>query len=292
MDARVITATLGGSWRGGYGTAACPVCQPERRRDQDALTLADGDGRLLAHCKRAGCAFADILAAAGLRSGASRAPDPGDMARRRAEQQAEATKREAQALRLWRETLPINGTLAETYLRGRGITCDLPDTLRFHGACWHGPTARRLPAMVARVDGSERFAVHRTWLRPDGSGKAAVTPAKAMLGATAGGAVRLAGGPGALAVAEGIETALALACGLLRGRPAIWAALSTSGMVTLNLPPDPGRLIVATDGDPAGHEAGHKLATRAAALGWRVSLLPAPEGKDWADIVAAKGGAA
>ena len=53
-----------------------------------------------------------------------------------------------------------------------------------------------------------------------------------------------------------------------------------------------GRLTVATDGDEAGRAAGHALAERAAALGWAVSLLPAPDGRDWNDILAMKGAVA
>jgi hypothetical protein len=79
--------------------------------------------------------------------------------------------------------------------------------------------------MVALVEGSDAFAVHRTYLLPDGSGKAAIDPDKMMLGAVAGGAVRLTDGPGGLVVAEGIETALSLACGLLSG-PARYGRLS------------------------------------------------------------------
>jgi hypothetical protein len=172
------------------------------------------------------------------------------------------------------------------------ITCDLPDTLRFHPACWHGPTAKRYPAMVALVEGGDAFAVHRTYLLPDGSGKAAIEPAKMMLGTVAGGAVRLTDGPGGLVVAEGIETALSLACGLLSGPARIWAALSTSGMQALRLPDIPDRLTIAPDGDPAGKAAAHALAERATALGWQVSLLPAPDGRDWNDILAMKGEAA
>lgn len=49
-DARTLTLARGGRWHGRYGTVPCPICQPEARRGQDALTLADGrDGRLLAH---------------------------------------------------------------------------------------------------------------------------------------------------------------------------------------------------------------------------------------------------
>lgn len=291
-DARDLTRMLGGKWHGRYGTAPCPVCQSEGRKGQNALTLSDGgDGRLLAHCKKSGCGFADILAAAGVFPGGYAPPDPAAIARREAEQQAEAEKRARQALALWREARPIGGTAAERYLRGRGIICDSPDTLRFHPSCWH-PSAKRFPAMVARVDGAERFAVHRTYLREDGSGKAPVEPAKAMLGAVAGGAVRLVEAQGSLAVAEGVETALSLACGLLREPAAIWAALSTSGLRGLHLPPAPGRLTIAPDSDDAGRAAANALAERAHALGWQVSLLPAPNGRDWNDVLTMKGDAA
>ncbi|OWU70505.1 DUF7146 domain-containing protein [Marinibacterium profundimaris] len=286
-DARDLTLTLGGRWYRSYGTAPCPVCQPEGKKTQTALTLADGNSGLLLNCKRAGCDFRDILAAAGVSPGDYSPPDPATLAQRWAEEQVEAEKKERRALALWNEALPIGGTLAEVYLRQRrGITCALPDTLRFHPDCWH-PTAKRFPAMLAQVDGAKRFAMHRTYLRPDGSGKADVKPDKAMLGATAGGAVRLTEAQGQLVVAEGIETALSLACGLLRAPATIWAALSTSGIRGLHLPDRPGRLTIATDSDDegAGKEAGHALAETAHALGWQVSLLPAPEGRDWNDIL-------
>jgi hypothetical protein len=110
-----------------------------------------------------------------------------------------------------------------------------------------------------------------------------------MLGATSGGAVKLTVGQGPLVVAEGIETALSLASGVLRDPATIWAALSTSGMRELNLPAVPGHLIVASDGDSAGWEAAQALATRASALGWQVSLLPAPDDQDWSDVLMMKG---
>jgi hypothetical protein len=260
-----------------------------------ALSLSDGiGGRLLATC-HAGCNFADILNA--LRElglvegrGQSLSPDPMLTERLRAEKQADADKRAARARKLWMETHPIGGTLAETYLRSRGITCLLPDTLRFHPACWH-VTAQRFPAMVSLVEGGAGFAVHRTYLRPDGSGKADVEPAKAMLGAVKGGAVRLTDKQGPLVVAEGIETALSLASGLLDGPVTIYAALSTSGMPGLQLPNEPGRLIIASDGDQAGHKAANTLAERATAAGWCVELCPAPDGQDWNDVLRVKLGA-
>lgn len=293
IDSAQFTMNLGGKWHGSYGVAPCPVCQPEAHKGQNALTLADGtNGRLVLHCKKSDCAFLDILAAAGLRSSDYRAPDPAILAKREGERRKEAQRKAAQAKRLWQEAEPIAGTVAEIYLRGRGITCELPKTLRFHPGAWHGPTGGRWPAMIAAVQGAGLPALHRTYLRPDGSGKTDVVPAKAMLGPTGGGAVRLTNRAGPLVVAEGIETALSLASGLLRTPATVWAALSTSGIRGLHLPDQLGRLTIASDGDKAGCEAANALAERAHTLGWQVSLLPAPDGYDWNDILNMKGDAA
>jgi hypothetical protein len=292
-DARELTLALGGRWHGRYGAAPCPVCQPERRKGQDALTLADGNGgRLVLHCKKSACTFLDILAAAGLRSGDYAPPDPATLARRDAERRAEAVKRAEQAKRLWQEAQPIAGTVAEAYLRGRGIACPLPATLRFHPEAWHGPTARRWPALVAWVQGAGAAAVHRTWLRADCSGKAEIDPPKAMLGAVAGGAVQLSDGPSRLVVAEGIESALSLLCGLLDGPATVWAALSTSGLRGLHLPAQPARLTIACDGDGPGRGAAQALAERAHVSGWQVGILDPGDGADWNDILTGKAVAA
>jgi hypothetical protein len=292
-DPRTLTEALGGRWHGGYGLAYCPAHLNTRT---PALSLSVGEGgRLLARC-HAGCTFAAILDALRGRGlmpggGAFSPPDPAALARSRAEDRAKAAKRAAQALRLWDDAQPVAGTLAETYLRARGITCALPETLRFTPSCWHA-TAQRFPALVALVEGADATAVHRTYLRADGTGKADAAPAKAMLGACGGGAVRLTHGAGPLFVAEGIETALSIAGGLIPGASSVWAALSTSGITGLHLPTEAGALTIAPDGDPAGRKAANALAERATALGWAVSLLPAPDGMDWNDVLTMKGAAA
>jgi len=292
LDARVLTGELKGKWYGRYGLVCCPA----HSDSNPSLTLTNGtDGRLLLHCK-AGCGYPEILSALrqqGLldRSFRSPPPSPAEIARRQAQDEADAAKRERQAQAVWSESLPVQGTLAETYLRGRGINCSLPDSLRFHPSCWHA-SAKRLPALVGRVDGLKRLSVHRTYLRADGSGKSDVTPAKAMLGRTMGGAVCVHRAAGPLVVAEGIETALSLASGLLRVPVTVWAALSAPGMAGLRLPDGiPHRLTIAPDGDTAGRDAAHTLAERATALGWTVSLLPAPDGRDWNDVLMMKGAA-
>ena len=290
-DARSLTLSLQGQWHGRYGSCFCPAHQNTRTT---ALSVTDsGDGRLLVFC-HAGCdgrAVLDALRGLGLIEGRGTYAPPraADLARIRAAEDEQAAKQEARALAVWREAVPICGTVAETYLRGRGIICDLPDILRFHPECWH-PSAKRFPAMVALIEGAPRLAVHRTYLRADGTAKAAVEPAKAMLGACAGGAVRLTSAQGRLVVTEGLETGLSLASGLLCAPATIWAALSTSGMKGLRLPALRGRLMVASDGDALGQVAAQALATRADEAGWQVSMLPAPEDRDWNDVLTAKAG--
>lgn len=190
------------------------------------------------------------------------------------------------ACSIWDESLPVHGTPAETYLRRRGITCDLPKTLRFHPDCWH-PAACRFPALVALAEGADRLAVHATYLTAEAR-TADVGPAKTMVEPVFGAAVRLSQAEGELVVAEGIETALSFASGLLPGSATIWAALSIPGMCGFRLPPVPGRLMVATDGNAVSRSAGRSLAERAASLGWAARWLPAPDGHSWNDILALK----
>jgi len=285
-DARKLALALGGRWHGRYGAAPCPVCQPERRRDQNALTLADGNAGLLLNCKKSGCDFRDILAAAGVQPGDYRKPDLGEIIRRKAQDSTDALRRSEAAKGVWAEAVPIEGTLAETYLRSRGISCDLPDSLRFHPRCYHGPSQTALPAMIALVTGGDSFAIHRTFLRADGNGKAGLPDGdKMMLGRVCGGAVRLSEGPGRVVISEGIESGLSLLSGLLDGPMIMGAALSTSGLRSLRLPQGPGQLAIAVDGDPQGREAAKALAKRAHGMGWSVSILDPGDGRDFNDIL-------
>ncbi|MCW3784345.1 DUF7146 domain-containing protein [Defluviimonas salinarum] len=278
-DARHITLALGGDWHGKNGNAPCPVCQPERRADQRALSLRDEGGRLLAYCHKGGCDFREIVKAVGV---------PLDhlasdlVAQREAEAKGADYERAQldKARALWCRAKPITGTKGEAYLRGRGITCALPPSLRWASDLHHAPSGRWLSALVAEVSTG---AVHRTFFEKTGT--RITGSAKMMLGPCAGGAVPLCGGPGPIVVCEGIETGLSLCSGLLQGPATVWAALSAPGMKALRLPERPGRLIVATDGDEAGESAGRVLAGAAHARGWQVSLLPAPQGLDWNDVL-------
>ena len=193
-------------------------------------------------------------------------------------------KRSEVALTIWRSATSAGGTLVEAYLASRGLRFPPPSTLRFHSGLKH-PSNDVWPALVALVtrgDNDTPMAIHRTFLARDGRGKAPVDPQKMMLGPCRGGAVRLAPAGDVLMVGEGIETCLAAM--QARGYPA-WAALSTSGLLTLDLPPEVRDVIVLADGDEAG-----KAAARGAALRWkregrRARIAHPPQGMDFNDML-------
>jgi len=303
-NAQKITRALHGVWHGRYGLARCPAHDDQH----PSLLIADGNnGRLLLHCY-AGCAFKGIigaLAAMGLIGCGTHSVrkleilENGGQNRDQTfseknfeklpfSDQETARKKACKAQKIWKQAQPIKNSLAETYLRARGITCVLPQSLRFHKKCPH-PSGICLPTMVALVEGSKSFAVHRTYLRDNGT-KADIMPVKAMLGHVTGGVVHLSRGYGQhYVICEGIETGLALASGMLPEPVDILAALSTSGMMRLNLPEIKGRLTVAMDGDKAGRKAGYGLAERAHRQGFAVFMMEAPQGTDFNDVLLSQG---
>jgi hypothetical protein len=143
--------------------------------------------------------------------------------------------------------------------------------------------------MVARIRevGGYPIGIHRTYLRPNGSGKADVNPSKMMLGGSAGGAVRLGPNMPVIALAEGIETALSI---VMASRMTCWATLSTSGMKAIALPPPPiaELVVIAADHDEAGLAAADATAERLRREGRAVSVIhPDKPGADFNDVLRA-----
>jgi hypothetical protein len=189
------------------------------------------------------------------------------------------------ARRLFAASRPLRGTLAETYLRSRGITVPLRfSSLRFHPTCYYRADKDALletwPALIAAVtDPSGNITgVHRTWLAPDGAGKAPVQDPRRAMGELLGHAVRFGAVTDILAAGEGIETMLSLKS-LLRDMPMV-AALSAAHLAALLLPATLRRLYIAIDNDPAGRRAAMHLTTRAQAADVEAYVL-APAANDW-----------
>ena len=187
------------------------------------------------------------------------------------------------ARRLFAMSQPIGGTLAETYLRKRGILA-LHGTanLRFHPRCYYRPDEHEptetWPALIAAVTDlpGHITGVHRTWLAPDGSDKAPIdTPRKAM-GDLLGHAVRF-GIPGeVMAAGEGIESVLSVR-EVVPGM-ATAAALSAAHLAAILFPDTLRRLYIVRDSDPAGDGAMARLTERANAVGIEAIALSAVTG--------------
>ena len=189
---------------------------------------------------------------------------------------------------------PIAASPAEAYLAARGLAVPETPDLLFHPDLTHWEKRTGYPALVAIVrDGSgEAVAIHRTYLAPDGAAKADVPKPRMMLGPVSGGAVRLAavGAGGLVAVAEGIETALAV----MTARPGlpVWAALSAGNLEKIALPPEASRVVLLADHDASGTglAAARRAAERLSAEGCRVWLaVPPHAGDDFNDVLVNEG---
>jgi hypothetical protein len=284
MNAETIATALGGR-KAGRGWMACCPTHDDR---EPSLSIRDADdGKVLVHC-HAGCdqeRVIAILRSRGLWMENCRRrfirPAPRTAT---ASQPRDDARRSTAALAIWQSATPAGGSLIESYLASRGLHLPPPPTLRFHIGLKH-PTGGLWPAMVALVtngaDGTP-LAIHRTFLARGGVGKAPVDPQKMMLGPCRGGAVRLAEPGDVLMVGEGIETCLAAM--QATGNPA-WAALSTSGLRTLDLPKDECDVIVLADGDDAGDAAARDCAWRWKRQGRRVRIARPPRGMDFNDML-------
>lgn len=286
-QAQRLTSALNGNWLGHYGMACCPA-----HDDRDpSLSIGTGkDGKVLLRC-HAGCdqdEVIDVLKSRGLwatrdRHSGWKRPHKRHQSEDLAAEQHDAKRIEG-ALRIWRASAPVPGTPVETYLNSRNLHLALPPTLRFHAGLKH-PSGGSWPALVALVTrGTDNtpLAVHRTYVARDGTGKAPARPQKMMLGPCRGGAVRLGMPSEVLMVGEGIETCLAAM--QATGDPA-WAALSTSGLRTLNLPIDVRDVIVLADGDEPGEAAARDCASRWQHEGRRVRIARPPQGLDFNDLI-------
>ncbi|WP_081161615.1 DUF7146 domain-containing protein [Ensifer aridi] len=189
------------------------------------------------------------------------------------------------ARRLFRLTQPLAGTLADSYLRQRGILrASAHPALRFHPFCYYrdlvsGGTTN-YPALIAVVTDAFGFitGVHRTWLDPDGDGKAKVDDPRRALGCLLGNAVRFRfpvhGPVPVMAAGEGLESMLSLAH-VMPGMPTV-SALTSNHLAAFRLPAGCVRLYIAADADAAGRRGIEGLSRRAQALGI-LPLVLAPE---------------
>lgn len=232
---------------------------------------------------------------------------------------AESRKRAASA---WHKAAPILGTPVEAYMRHRiGAGSDqittYADAIRYEGITEYWPGRElaedgtilkrgpRFPTMISPILGErhEIISVHRTFLKPDGRGKAPVSRQKLMFPRFDGARhyIPIANGPSGLSAraaceagitddicvdVEGIETgwAVALAC------PGFRVVAAGSNTELGNIPDFTCVSAYLVAKEPAKTRAADDGSERAIALlksrtGKPVSILPAYVGSDLADTL-------
>ncbi|HEY9158316.1 DUF7146 domain-containing protein [Candidatus Binatus sp.] len=292
-----IARLPGGRLEGERYRAPCPA---HGGAHLNLSVRADENGIACFKCWSHGCSTKEIVAALGAAPASVKSAAP-----RAKMKTADEKDTRALAARLWREARDARGTIVQDYLFGRGFTGEMPwerqvshqvDTqpdylvglgipaaLRFHPRLKH-PSGVYLPAMVAAIEDREGaiVGIHRTFLKPDGTGKAEVEPNKMALGRVAGCAVHLSAGAPELVICEGIETGLSIlqATGLH-----VWAALGTSNLGQVELPGFVREVIIAADHDDAGLKAARGAAESYQKTGYQVRIVsPSTSGEDFNDL--------
>jgi putative DNA primase/helicase len=254
ISAEEILRPLGGHKVHGRCWARCPAHWDIR----SSLLIGTGGAGEVVACCYAGCPQHAVIEALRSRLWGSAEPANWRLVRHLDQHHAvgaDLGKRTEAAFAIWRRAESAAGSVLERYLAHRGITCKLPKTLRVLPELKHpsGDIYSAMIALVTRGSDDAPIGIHGMYLcdEPD--------PRKMMLGRCRGGAVRL-GEPGELlVVSEGIGTGLSLM--QATGLP-VWAALSTWGLRSLELPRSVTAVIVVADGNDPGEAAAVAAAQR------------------------------
>jgi putative DNA primase/helicase len=280
----------------GEHRAPCPECDRGQKDDALAVRLeVDGSATWICHrCGWKGGIGGDreLSRRRDKPCGAARNPDP--------------EKHETLApwgLRIWEQTRPVEpGTVAAAYLEHRGcaLPCHPEEThLRWHPKLKHpsGHVGPALIGLVTTILDCVPISLHRTWIKPDGTGKAEIEKPRLLLaGHRSDGVIRLWPDEDVhlgLVIGEGIETCLAAE---RAGLTPSWATLSAGNLAAFPVLPIDGLTILVdhdranpNTGKRAGIEAARAVVERYTAAGFdperdiRV-ILPPTEGQDAADL--------
>lgn len=192
---------------------------------------------------------------------------------------AEATDRIEEARTIWRSAVPAAGTEAEAYLRFRGLHLPIPDSIRF-ARLKYGTKGQEHPVLVAAVASADNkfTGIQRTYLAPNGSGKAKVPKPKLSLGRVSGGAIRLAPCAASMIACEGLEDGLTLQQELGR---ATWVAAGASMLPNMIFPAGVRSVAIGGDNDEAGRLSARKAAENFAFRGIEARVFFPLDAKDF-----------
>lgn len=266
------------------------------------------------------CRFLTELLALERVSPAQLAADRAASQRRAAEQKKksdeERARNEGRAMEMWLNAQPLVGSRPDTYLRlARGIDIGafpkgprggarLPTIIRALDAHEHVESGQRLPCMIAGcVDFALEIprirAVHRTWLKHDGTDKADVEPQRKVWPSLRGLVIPVwRGSNGSIkeAIANGVRETLVLTEGIEDGLTAalanpdhrVWAVIALGNLGNVPVPECCDGIIVHRQNDWLKRQAVESFERGKAALaatGRPVVEVAASSGKDLNDTL-------
>jgi len=193
--------------------------------------------------------------------------------------------------RYWNSASPLSahGDPVADYLINRGVwVWPASSEVRSRKGVTYFDEGRRVgsyDAMIARVrdDQGKPTTLHVTYLS-DGKKAAVPSPKKILSEMGSGAHIRLFPAEKVLAVAEGIETALAVRA---HTGMAVWAGISAGGLRNLVIPNIVEELHIFADNDAesfTGQAAAYHLANRVATKSKRCVRVEVPRHGDWADL--------
>ena len=271
IRAKNIVEKLGGIWRGSRGECLCPAHDDS----SPSLSVRLGDTAILFHCF-AGCTPVEVM----------KALERNKLHDRTAVEMPDVkSKRDmgALAVRLWKASVPIAGTLAEEYLLARGLSPPYSKALRFNPSTilGSGPTKRIMPAMIAAAENDMGVAaVQRTFLDPEDVLRKPIPKPKVSLGLIGTAAIRLAPATDELGLAEGIEDALSAMEWF--GTPT-WALGGVERLAFVAIPEKVRRVIVYADRGRAAERLLEKARDHLTANGRELIPRLPPHHDDWND---------
>jgi hypothetical protein len=247
IKAEAVARILGGHAAGGGFLCRCPVRNHGKGRGdlRPSLAVSNGDRGLIYNCF-AGCDPRDVRAAI------DTLDLNGEPLRQSAPPPSRAKRKTttAAALDLGRAARPVAGTIAETYLRARGLPAEPPATIRFLPSYPYS-TRKSLPCLIGAIQAPTReiVAVQLTFLSSDGRAKAGVLEPRRSIGPLGEGALRLAHAAEHLGLAEGFESAWAAQ--LMHDMP-VWAALGNKRYLKVAIPSTVKKITIFADDDAPG----------------------------------------
>lgn len=276
-EADDMVRKLGGKWHGDYAMCRCPAHADGR----PSLRVRVGEKAVLLRCF-AGCTSDEIFAA--MRR-ANLVPPTDHDAGQRQDGKGDFNKL---ALSIWRHAIPFTGSLADRYLRSRAI---IPEgvSARFDAKSQFGSGEAKAyaPALIVPIeDDTGVIAIHRTFLRPDGLGKADVEEPKRMLGNPGAGAVRWGGIPrdGTLRLAEGVEDAASV-MNMLEPGTFVWSVLGIERYQAITIPESIHQIVIYSQHGVEASRAVTRATPHLTANGRRLLVKQPPHAGDWNDLL-------